>query len=220
MSATNNNPQRYAYLHSLSAKELVDLLNREVGNPHWVSARAEFLQALREAFNRKCIDYSCVRNYSGGFNLAKGNEVYLEGNRLELREGRAFVDNVLAGLAFPHHFSDNPRIRHIGTNHSVLTVSDWFTEDYDGIFIITSHGKTNTILDLSGIMHSYVLEMDFVKPARPGWLPQEAFYSATYCHSPHPGSFVQVVQSEYIVVVDADFFDAEHKTKEYKPRKP
>ena len=157
-----------------------------------------------------------MKNASGGFNLAQGNRVYLEGNKLELVNGRAFVDEVLASLAFTNRLRGEPKLRQVGTNHHMVTVADWFSEDYDGVFIIAGHGKPNTLLDLSGITHAYVLEMDFLKPIKTGWLPQEIFYAAHYCDAGRPGTFVQVVQTEHIVVVDEAFFDAQHKIH-FKP---
>jgi hypothetical protein len=53
----------------LSDEQLVARFNREVGSHGWVSARANFLFALRNQFEQRAIDYSIVRNESGGFNL-------------------------------------------------------------------------------------------------------------------------------------------------------
>lgn len=56
-------------LARLSDEALVARFNQEVDNPGWVSARAYFLEALRNQFENRAIDYSIVRNESGGFNL-------------------------------------------------------------------------------------------------------------------------------------------------------
>jgi hypothetical protein len=73
-------------LRSKTPEQLVELFNKEVGVTHWVSARSRFLHALRDAFERQGIDYSRVTNETGGFNLARGNEVFLVGKRLCLLE--------------------------------------------------------------------------------------------------------------------------------------
>ena len=71
-------------LNGKTAAELVELFNKEVGVTHWVSARGCHLMALRHAFAAHGIDYSAVTNSSGGFNLAKGNEVVLKKGVLTL----------------------------------------------------------------------------------------------------------------------------------------
>lgn len=71
-------------LKAKTAAELVELFNKEVGVTHWVSARGRHLMALRHAFAAHGIDYSAVTNSSGGFNLAKGNEVVLKKGVLTL----------------------------------------------------------------------------------------------------------------------------------------
>ncbi len=43
-----------------SDKELIDLFNREVGNPGWVSARADYLSAMNEEFDNRHYDYSII----------------------------------------------------------------------------------------------------------------------------------------------------------------
>ena len=74
-------------LNGKTAEQLVDLFNAQVGVTHWVSMRGRYLNALRKAFQDKGIDYSCVTNSSGGFNLAKGNEVFLKQDVLHLVAG-------------------------------------------------------------------------------------------------------------------------------------
>lgn len=56
-------------LARLSDVALVARFNQEVDNPGWVSSRAYFLKALCLQFEKRGIDYSIVRNESGGFNL-------------------------------------------------------------------------------------------------------------------------------------------------------
>lgn len=56
-------------LATLSDEQLVARFNREVGNRGWVSARVYFLEALRNQFENRGLDYSFVKNESGGFNL-------------------------------------------------------------------------------------------------------------------------------------------------------
>lgn len=73
------NKTAYAdWLMDKTAAQLIDLFNKEVGQTHWVSARGRHLSALRQAFRHHGIDCSEVLNSSGGFNLAKGNEVFLK----------------------------------------------------------------------------------------------------------------------------------------------
>lgn len=64
----------------LSDDALVACFNREVGNRGWVSARAYYLAALRNQFEYREIDFSIVKNETGGFNLA--NKVVLIDRRL------------------------------------------------------------------------------------------------------------------------------------------
>lgn len=46
----------------MSDAELVEAFNKDVGNPGWVSARAAFLTALRDEFERREINYLPVRS--------------------------------------------------------------------------------------------------------------------------------------------------------------
>ena len=79
------NKTAYAdWLKDKTAAQLVDLFNKQVGVRHWVGARGRYLSALRQAFTKQGIDYSAVTNSSGGFNLAKGNEVVLKKGGLYL----------------------------------------------------------------------------------------------------------------------------------------
>ena len=52
-----------------SDKELIDLFNREVGNPGWVSARADYLSAMNEEFGNRHYDYSIIKSDDGGIFL-------------------------------------------------------------------------------------------------------------------------------------------------------
>jgi len=52
-----------------SDKELIDLFNREVGNPGWVSARADYLSAMNEEFDNRHYDYSIIKSDNGGIFL-------------------------------------------------------------------------------------------------------------------------------------------------------
>lgn len=67
-------------LSDRTTEELVNLFNREVGNPGWVHARAIFLETLRNEFLARDIDVSAVCNESGGFQLSR--TVTLRENRL------------------------------------------------------------------------------------------------------------------------------------------
>ncbi len=46
--------------HAMSDKQLIDAFNHEVGNDGWVSARASYLVALGNEFQRRGYDYSAV----------------------------------------------------------------------------------------------------------------------------------------------------------------
>ena len=43
-----------------SDKELIDCFNREVGNPGWVGARADYLSAMHEEFDNRHYNYSII----------------------------------------------------------------------------------------------------------------------------------------------------------------
>ena len=67
-------------LAKLSHVELVARFNAEVGKRGWVNARAYFLEALRNQFANRSIDYALIQNETGGLNL--GNKVQLSGGKL------------------------------------------------------------------------------------------------------------------------------------------
>ena len=52
-----------------SDKELIDDFNRQVGNPGWVSARADYLSAMKEEFDNRHYDYSIIKSDDGGIFL-------------------------------------------------------------------------------------------------------------------------------------------------------
>lgn len=88
MNNVNEESSYATQLQNKSPEELVELFNKEVGVTHWVSARGRYLNALRIAFTELGIDYSAVKNESGGFNLSKGNAVVLEGMCLVIKPKR------------------------------------------------------------------------------------------------------------------------------------
>lgn len=47
---------------NMGDKELISVLDNEIGNPGWVSTRAIYLTALREEFENRKLDYSVIRN--------------------------------------------------------------------------------------------------------------------------------------------------------------
>jgi hypothetical protein len=46
-------------------KELIDIFNREVGNPGWTSSRVTYLAALYQEFNNRGYDYSAIGDKEG-----------------------------------------------------------------------------------------------------------------------------------------------------------
>lgn len=52
-----------------SPEQLTEIFNREVGCRGWTYTRSVFLHELKNAFSKAGVDYSCVQNSSGGFNL-------------------------------------------------------------------------------------------------------------------------------------------------------
>ncbi|MEK7473308.1 MAG: hypothetical protein AAB668_01070 [Patescibacteria group bacterium] len=64
---------------AMSDAELVEAFNKEVGNPGWVSARAEYLTVLHREFDERGFDYSVIGN-EGGLSLSR--EVGLEGKKI------------------------------------------------------------------------------------------------------------------------------------------
>ena len=48
----------------MNNNELIDAFNRDVGNPGWVSARANFLAALHDEFEDRGFDYSAIGDES------------------------------------------------------------------------------------------------------------------------------------------------------------
>ena len=72
--------------------ELVDSFNCQVGSPGLAHARFIHLQELRCEFERRNWNYSVITNSSGGFNLSKGNQVYLKGLELLLAHQQVLDD--------------------------------------------------------------------------------------------------------------------------------
>jgi len=64
-------------------KELIDIFNREVGNPGWTSSRATYLAALHQEFDNRGYDYSVILGIEGGLYLR--HKVKLVGNKFELK---------------------------------------------------------------------------------------------------------------------------------------
>jgi hypothetical protein len=67
-------------LANLNKEELLEIFNKEVGGRGWTSARAFFLEELRNAFRKLEVDITEVTNYSGGFNLNR--KVIMKANKL------------------------------------------------------------------------------------------------------------------------------------------
>ena len=65
-------------------QELVNKFNRECGGNGWTNTRSIFLDELRKEMRSRKWDKSAITNETGGFNLADGNQVYLEGHKLHL----------------------------------------------------------------------------------------------------------------------------------------
>ena len=82
MSDSNAAPTLDDYRESFSVMSVVELvvaLNREVGNPGWVSSRGRYLVALNEALHHRDLDLSAVDGLRAIPGLRKFR---LEGNRL------------------------------------------------------------------------------------------------------------------------------------------
>lgn len=69
-----------SYFNSKTNQDLVEIFNNQVGNKGWVSAKAVFLQNLKNEFIHRHIDISNVLNETGGFNL--NQNVNLINNKL------------------------------------------------------------------------------------------------------------------------------------------
>ena len=70
-TATDYHAEFSLQLAGKTPEQLTEIYNREVGGRGWNSARSVFLHELRCALSNLGIDYSCVLNSSGGFNLDK-----------------------------------------------------------------------------------------------------------------------------------------------------
>lgn len=68
-------------LEQLTNAELVAKFNQEVGNTSWTSTRSAYLEALRNTFEQRGIDYSAVGD-KNGFSLKQ--EVFLKETKLEI----------------------------------------------------------------------------------------------------------------------------------------
>lgn len=69
-----------SYFNSKSNQDLVEIFNQQVRNRGWGSAKASFLQNLKNEFVKRGIDISSVINETGGFNLS--SNVNLTNNKL------------------------------------------------------------------------------------------------------------------------------------------
>ena len=65
-----------------SDKELITCFNREVGNPGWVGARADYLSAMHQEFDNRHYDYSIIKSDDGGIFFR--HKVKLVDNKFEL----------------------------------------------------------------------------------------------------------------------------------------
>ena len=203
--------KEYMYLLSLPSEKLVELFNSEVGNPHWTGARGIFLDALRNAFQKNSIDYRCVANYSGGFNLAKGNEVYLQGKRLALIGHKDLAERILDHLKHHQGYHGKANLMYVTAPFSTLNVAELVDNDYEGLYIIPSHGQQNTLLNLTGVRNKFVLGLRFVEHPIKGNAPIEVYTSSLFCNCITPGAFMHLTDATNILVIDAAYFDAGHK---------
>lgn len=69
-----------SYFNSKSNQDLVEIFNQQFRNRGWGSAKASFLQNLKNEFVKRGIDISSVINETGGFNLS--SNVNLTNNKL------------------------------------------------------------------------------------------------------------------------------------------
>jgi len=66
---------------SLSDEEVIELFNKEVGKPGWVTARASYLAALHYEFNRRGFDYSVIGDFAS---LSLKHKIKLVGKTIVL----------------------------------------------------------------------------------------------------------------------------------------
>lgn len=71
---------------AMSDVQLIDAFNREVGNDGWVSARAAYLAALQDEFQRRDYDYSAIDDET---RLSLRCKLQLQGRTIGPLDGRA-----------------------------------------------------------------------------------------------------------------------------------
>lgn len=91
MMTLKYNPFKYSKLSkkrllSLTDEQFIYCFNSECGKPGCTHSGEIYLKGLRYEFNNRNWNYSVIKNESGGFNLAKRNEVYLNENKLRLKK--------------------------------------------------------------------------------------------------------------------------------------
>jgi len=66
-------------LQKMTDEQLIDLFNKDVGNPGWVGARASFHSALYKEFENRGFDFSVIGNKNS---LSFANKVTLIGKKI------------------------------------------------------------------------------------------------------------------------------------------
>ena len=66
-------------LEKLSDQELIEVFNREVGNPGWTSSRSKHLSALHEEFEQRGFDYTSI---GGTISLSFKRKIKLAGKKI------------------------------------------------------------------------------------------------------------------------------------------
>lgn len=62
-------------------KELIDLFNKDVGNPGWVAARGRFHTDLLAEFKKRNFNYSDI---GGNVSISFAHKIILKGSKIEV----------------------------------------------------------------------------------------------------------------------------------------
>ena len=82
------------YLQKKTDEELINSFNRECGGRGWTTTRSIYLEELRIEIKKRKWYTSDITNFTDGFNLADGKQIFLEDNKLHLLNPKPNVDFV------------------------------------------------------------------------------------------------------------------------------